>query len=176
MQDLDNMQIIIKELKNDNLEYFDEFYDLTKKQVYFSIMSILKNKASTEDIMQDTYMRFLKNIHKYKDNTNVYAFLVTIARRLAINAYNKRKKESFYDFTQYEDTYINQSNTNTPLLNLVYQTLKGQELEVFIYHVIDELKHKEIAKIMKKPLGTITWLYSNAVKKLKERMDENETI
>ena len=56
---------------------------------------------------------------------------------------------------------------------MVYEVLSGDELEVFILHVIDELKHKEIAKILKKPLGTITWLYNKAVNKLKERIGED---
>lgn len=168
------MQEIIKQLKNDNLDMFDEFYDLTKNQVYVTILSVVKNKMTAEDIMQDTYLRFLNNIHKYKENTNVVAFIVTIARNLAINYYNKHKKEEFHDFSLYEDTYVNETEDNK-LLDLVYQTLEGKELDVFIMHVIDDLKHKEIAKIMKKPLGTITWLYNKAVKKMKEKVgEENE--
>lgn len=168
------MQEIIKQLKNDNLDMFDEFYDLTKNQVYVTILSVVKNKMTAEDIMQDTYLRFLNNIHKYKENTNVVAFIVTIARNLAINYYNKHKREEFHDFSLYEDNYVNETEDNK-LLDLVYQTLEGKELDVFIMHVIDDLKHKEIAQIMKKPLGTITWLYNKAVKKMKEKVgEENE--
>lgn len=169
--DTKEMSIIVKSLKENNLEMFDRFYDLTKKQVYFAIMSILKNKESTEDIMQDTYMRFLNNIDKYKENTNVVAFLVTIGRNLAINLYNRNKKEIKYDFSRYEDTYV-ENKKESSLMDLVYETLENEELEVFILHVIDDLKHKEIAKIMKKPLGTITWLYNKAVKKLKKKVGE----
>ena len=61
------MQEIVKQLKNDNLDMFDEFYDLTKNQVYVTILSVVKNKMTAEDIMQDTYLRFLNNIHKYKE-------------------------------------------------------------------------------------------------------------
>jgi RNA polymerase sigma-70 factor (ECF subfamily) len=57
------------------------------------------------------------------------------------------------------------------------ETLEGVELEVFLLHVIDELKHREIAKIMNKPLGTITWIYNNAVKKMKRKVGEgNEQL
>lgn len=168
--DTKEMTLIVKSLKDNNLEMFDRFYDLTKKQVYFAIMSILKNRESTEDIMQDTYMRFLNNIDKYKESTNVIAFLVTIARNLAINLYNRNKKEIKYDFTRYEDTYTKDNG----LMEIVYETLEEDELEVFILHVIDDLKHKEIAKIMKKPLGTITWIYNKAVKKLKKKVGEQD--
>lgn len=173
--DTNEMHKIIVELKNNNMDVFDEFYELTKRQVYVSILSIVKNKTISDDIMQETYMRFLNNIHKYKEKTNVVAFIVTIARNLAINEYNKQKKEVFYDFSTYEDTYIVEKEKDTPLLDIVYDTLSGDELQVFIMHVIDELKHREIAKIMKKALGTITWLYNKAIKKVKERIgDDNE--
>ena len=173
--DTNEMHKIIVELKNNNMDVFDEFYELTKRQVYVSILSIVKNKTISDDIMQETYMRFLNNIHKYKEKTNVVAFIVTIARNLAINEYNKQKKEVFYDFSTYEDTYIVEKEKDTPLLDIVYDTLSGDELQVFIMHVIDELKHREIAKIMKKSLGTITWLYNKAIKKVKERIgDDNE--
>ena len=64
------MKEIIRQLKNNNLDMFDDFYNLTKNQVYMAIMPILKNKHKTEDIMQDTYLRFLNNINKYGKGIN----------------------------------------------------------------------------------------------------------
>ena len=57
--DTNEMHKIIVELKNNNMDVFDEFYELTKRQVYVSILSIVKNKTISDDIMQETYMRFL---------------------------------------------------------------------------------------------------------------------
>ncbi len=170
--DTEQMNNIIRQLKSGNMDFFDDFYELTKKQVYVAIINIIKNKTICEDIMQDTYLKFLNNIHKYKDKTNVIAFIVTIARNLAINEYNKNKREVRYDLSLYEEEIVSKTE-ETPLLDLVYETLSGIELEVFILHVIDDLKHREIAKIMKKPLGTITWIYNKALKKMKEKVGEN---
>lgn len=170
--DTEQMNNIIRQLKSGNMDLFDDFYELTKKQVYVAIINIIKNKTICEDIMQDTYLKFLNNIHKYKDKTNVIAFIVTIARNLAINEYNKNKREVHYDLSLYEEEIVSKTE-ETPLLDLVYETLSGIELEVFILHVIDDLKHREIAKIMKKPLGTITWIYNKALKKMKKKVGEN---
>ena len=159
--DTEQMNNIIRQLKSGNMDLFDDFYELTKKQVYVAIINIIKNKTICEDIMQDTYLKFLNNIHKYKDKTNVIAFIVTIARNLAINEYNKNKREVHYDLSLYEEEIVSKTE-ETPLLDLV-----------FILHVIDYLKHREIAKIMKKPLGTITWIYNKALKKMKEKVGEN---
>lgn len=168
--DTNQMHDVIIQLKNNNMDAFDDFYELTKRQVYVSILSIVKNRMIADELMQDTYLRFLNNIHKYKEKTNVIAFIVTIARNLSINEYNRRKKETLCDFIDIKSSYI--ENTPTPLLDLVYEVLSGDELQVFIFHIVDGLKHREIAKIMKKPLGTITWLYNKALKKMKEKVGE----
>ena len=120
--DTEQMHEIITQLKHNNMEVFDDFYELTKRQVYMSILSIVKNKTICDDLMQDTYLKFLANIHRYKEKTNVIAFIVTIARNIAINSYNKQKNEMFYDFSAYEDTYCDQSKNVTPLLDIVYET------------------------------------------------------
>ena len=168
--DTNQMHDVIIQLKNNNMDAFDDFYELTKRQVYVSILSIVKNRMIADELMQDTYLRFLNNIHKYKEKTNVIAFIVTIARNLSINEYNRRKKETLCDFIDTKSSYI--ENTPTPLLDLVYEVLSGDELQVFIFHIVDGLKHREIAKIMKKPIGTITWLYNKALKKMKEKVGE----
>lgn len=171
----ENINKLVYELKKGNLDVFDEFYELTKKQVFYAIISILKDQSLSEDIMQDTYLRFLDKINYYKDRTNVVAFLVTIARNLAINTYNRRKKEIIYDIYDHDNSFQAAPKQETPLLDLVMETLEKEELEVFLLHIVDELKHREIAQIMNKPLGTITWIYNNAVKKMKRKVgEENE--
>ncbi len=171
----ENINKLVYELKKGNLDVFDEFYELTKKQVFYAIISILKDQSLSADIMQDTYLRFLDKINYYKDRTNVVAFLVTIARNLAINTYNRRKKEIIYDIYDHDNSFQAETKQKTPLLDLVMETLEKEELEVFLLHIVDELKHREIAQIMNKPLGTITWIYNNAVKKMKRKVgEENE--
>ena len=41
-------------------------------------------------------------------------------------------------------------------------------------HAINDLKFKEIASITKKPLGTVLWIYNKAIKKLKEKVGEQD--
>jgi len=82
----------VKEFKVNNYIHFNEFYELTKKNVYFTAYSILKDSDLSNDIMQETYMTFLEKIDDYKNGKNVYAYLSMIARNKSINLYNKDKK------------------------------------------------------------------------------------
>ena len=148
-----NLEDIIEEFRVGNYDSFDEFYHQTNKQLYVFIYDIIRNRQSSEDLLQETYMRFLNHIDKYKKNTNYFNFLVTIARNLAINEYHKQKR------MVYDEEYI-------------YSVKK--EREIVILHMIDNLKFKEIAKMKDKPLGTILWLYNKAIKKLKRKVEEEK--
>ena len=53
---------IIKELQKNDYRSFDEFYNLTSKLVYYVISDIIKNKQTVEDLMQETYLKFINNI------------------------------------------------------------------------------------------------------------------
>ena len=54
---------IIKEMKDNDYRSFDEFYSMTSKLVYYVISDIIKNKQTIEDLMQDTYLKFIQNIN-----------------------------------------------------------------------------------------------------------------
>lgn len=163
------MEAIIEEFKEANYTSFDLFYHATNKQLYVYIYDILRNRQSSEDILQETYMKFLNNIDKYQKNTNYFNFLVTIARNLAINAYNKNKKLVF------DEEIIHQvvdEKENDPSVFHYLDYLDDVEREIVILHIIDNLKFKEIAKLKEEPLGTILWRYNKAIKKLKRKVEE----
>lgn len=165
-----NLEDIIEEFRVGNYDSFDEFYHQTNKQLYVFIYDIIRNHQSSEDLLQETYMRFLNHIDKYKKNTNYFNFLVTIARNLAINEYHKQKR------MVYDEEYIysvkEESPTDVPDLFYLLDYLNEKEREIVILHMIDNLKFKEIAKMKDKPLGTILWLYNKAIKKLKRKVEE----
>ena len=165
-----NLEDIIEEFRVGNYDSFDEFYHQTNKQLYVFIYDIIRNRQSSEDLLQETYMRFLNHIDKYKKNTNYFNFLVTIARNLAINEYHKQKRMVYDEENIY--SVKEESPTDVPDLFYLLDYLNEKEREIVILHMIDNLKFKEIAKMKDKPLGTILWLYNKAIKKLKRKVEE----
>ncbi len=166
---------IIEELKNHNNEHFNVFYDMTKRQVYFSAITILKSHENALDIVQDTYISFLNHIDSFDKRKNVYAYLSVISRNLSINLYNRNKKvindNEFIDLhgSDNEDPYM--ESRIKAILDLLDNEL---EKEIVVYHAIWDYKFKDIATIVDKPLGTVIWLYNKAMKILKERIEKNE--
>lgn len=168
---------LVNELKNGNMAVFELIYENTYRKVYFVVLSVLHDKSLTEDIMQDTYLKMISSIQNYTEK-NFLAYLLTIAKNLAINEYNRRKKvihsEEEIDHFR-SDTLIDHLEIQAEKREVIEKTLailEGSERDVFLLHTIENLTHREISAILDKPIGTITWLYQKAIKKIRQFIKE----
>lgn len=174
---MDKINRLARDLKNGHSDVFDELYELTHKVIFYNVLAILKDKSIAEDIVQDTYLRMLKNIHRYEDN-NFTGYIVTMARNLAINEYSQRKKTTYLDIDyDFMSDYSLMSQIEIDLehrdiIEKALNALDNTERNIVIMHTISGLSHREIADITQKPIGTITWIYAKAVKKMKMTLKE----
>lgn len=170
-----DIKILVKQLQNGDMSVFDDIYYNTKDIVFYSILGILKDYSLSEDIMQDTYLKALSKIHSYKPTHSFKSWIVTIGKNLAINEFNRRKRETSIDI-QTDEMFLGQTESrseNQILIEQIFKVLNDTEREIVLLHVIGDLKHREIAKMLNKPLGTITWSYKNSLEKLKKELNES---
>ncbi len=165
---------LVKRLQNGEMDVFDPIYYETKSLVYYTILSIVKDNSLSEDLMQETYLKALNKIHSFKPRFSFASWIVMIARNLAINEYNRRKRELSFDPSVDEYIFGKEESISEKQLIVkeMMEKLKPVEREIVILHVIGDLKHREIADIVKKPLGTVTWMYNEAIKKLRNEYRE----
>lgn len=148
---------------------FDIIYNETKTCVYLSIYPIIKSQDKIEDLMQDVYMKVIDNLSYYELGTNFKAWISKIAHNIAINEYNKNKNISSLDEMELELEDYNNPNDNT-LLYSALKILKGKEREVIIYHIVLDMKFKDIANILEIPKSTVHDLYKRAINTIKEKL------
>lgn len=173
-----NIEEIIDEFRTANYTRFDQFYNETKKTVFFAILSIIKDTSVVDDLMQDTYVKFLENINKYTAKTNINAYLSTMAHNIAINYYNREKRlvhdDEIIDYQQAPDNNDKENKYQYVEVMELLKTLDDISREIVVLHTINDLKFKEIAKIVDKPLGTVLWIYNKAIKELKGKVGAND--
>lgn len=166
----------IKRLKSGDSEAFNEIYERTYRKIYFLVLPILKDKALAEDIMQDTYLKFLEKLYDY-NTKNSLAYILTIARNLAINMYNKRKKEYKYEDSDIDtfsfEEFIEYKVSNQETIKEALSVLSETEKNIFLLHNVESLPHREIAVILNKPLGTVTWTYQQAIRKMRKKLKDD---
>ncbi len=163
-----DLKELLIQLQNDKMEYFDEFYNLTKNKVFYMAYSILQDYHLSEDILQDTFIKFLKHKKKVKVDGNILSYLLEISKNLSLNYVNKHKKVVNIDniVFKYEEQY-QEKFEELKLVKDMKKILNENEFQIVILKIINELTNNEIAQLLNKPLGTVLWTYNNAIKKLR---------
>lgn len=167
--------LIAEMQKSGSEDAFAEFYRLTAGGLFSFLLSIAGERAAAEDIMQDTYIKFRLNVQSYTIGTNPTAFLMQIGKRTAFNELRKRSRESRVDFSEWEiadNSPDIAEKADTTVLDAVREYLSPDEAQIIMLHIVSGFKHREIAEIVDKPLGTVLWSYNNSLKKLKKILQE----
>jgi RNA polymerase sigma-70 factor (ECF subfamily) len=155
---------------------FREIYEQTRKGVYAVIVAIVKNRQTTEDLMQDTYMKMLANLDKYEPGRNFNAWVVQIAKNLALDHYRREHRTIAAD--PQEQSYLFdrpiEGEAGEYDLETLVAPLEREEREIVLLHVVSNAKFKDIADSVGKPLGTVLWMYSRALKKIGRHIGKEE--
>lgn len=154
--------------KND-LSYMNELYELTHVNVYSYVLSIVKNRHDAEDVTHDCYVAVYNNADMYKSNGKPLAWIITIARNLALAKLKDRNRFDERDIGEYQ--IADESNNLTPIerdtLETCLNILSDEERQVVILHAISGFKHREIARILDMSLSGVLSKYNRAMNKLK---------
>lgn len=165
-------------LQNGDTNELATIYDLTNKGVFTFILPIVKDYALAEDVLEQTYISVYEKINLYQSKSSGRNWILTIARNIAINEFNKNKRQIAFDYDEEkvvpEGLYSLDQSLDTPLIKLANEILDEIEFKIVIMYAIGEFKHREIADILHLPLGTVTWKYKNALSKLKEEYQRRE--
>lgn len=154
---------LLKRLKEGDLTSFDEIHALTRKSVFYASYVIFGSKEIAEDLSQETYLSFLEKKDKLSLDIDLPAYLVTMAKNKAFDLYKRMKKEHAIEeekIGRLDDIH------DSGLVDTIKKTLSEKEASVFLLKVLGEYSFKEISKMKGIPLGTLTWMYQEARKKL----------
>lgn len=158
----------VEALKLKDESAFNAIYHETKNAVFVMAVSIVRDQSLAEDAMQQTYMKMIQRINSYNKKYKFTTWLLTIAKNTAIDVYNARQHEFSIDITEASDLFVSKDRPIEQRLEMEYylSALSTEEKQIVLLKVVADLKHKEIAKLLNKPLGTITWKYQEAIKKM----------
>ena len=163
------LNTLLLDLKSGNLDALDKIYELTNSAVFSVALSVVHNSEEAKDIMMSTYLRVREKINYYTPNTNGYAWVLTIAKNLSINENKKINRSTPTDFQENEFVASSQDvDCDIPVFKIAKRVLTAEELTIVLLYSVNGYKHREIAKILDKPLGTVLWSYNNSLKKIKK--------
>ena len=160
---------VFLELKRGDQTHFNWFYENSKKQLFYNILSYTKNYELSEDLLQETYVKFLTNIKNIDDKVNVLGYLMVMSKNITLDYFKKNNRIETLneEDISFEDNKIHE----TMLVSKIKEILNDIEFKILILHILGELTFNEIKDIVKKPLGTVLWIYNNSLKKVRKELN-----
>lgn len=148
---------------------FKSIYEASKTTIYAIIRQKIKDPNIVEDLMQETYIKAIKHIKSYTKNGKFLKWIGSIAYNLTMDYYRDHKQIEY----QPEETINLKFKTEAidhekqALVEALMKVLDPLEREIILLHVIEDYKFKDIATQVNKPIGTVLWMYQNALKKMR---------
>ena len=160
---------VFLELKRGDQSHFNWFYENSKKQLFYNILSYTKNYELSQDLLQETYVKFLTNIKNINDKVNVLGYLMVMSKNITLDYFKKNNRIETLneEDISFEDNKIYE----TMLVSKIKEILNDIEFKILILHILGELTFNEIKDIVKKPLGTVLWIYNKSLKKVRKELN-----
>ena len=137
-------------------------------------ISLSGNVDRADDLVQDTLMRALANIHRFEPGTNLNAWLFTILRNLFHSEYRKRKREVEDADGSYAARLVTAPEQNARLdfddLRLALAKLSPDQREAVLLIGAEGFSYEEAAQICGTAVGTIKSRVNRARRRLSELM------
>ena len=173
-----NEELMLRVQKGD-LAAFEDLYKRLHLQLYHFISRFVKEKPLSEDILQETFLRVLKERERYKKTARFTTYLFTIARNLCLDALKTGNKthvlssqedplEGAADISN-EPSKIMESKEMNKIVRNEIQALPRSQREVLILNKYSGLTHAEIAQIVDSTPAAVKQKIYRAMDSLKKK-------
>jgi RNA polymerase sigma-70 factor (ECF subfamily) len=170
--------------ESDSIRLFEDLLKSVLNELNIFIGYICKNKANSEDALQNTLIKAYLHFNKLKDIKKFKAWIFTIARRESFKLINKHKMEVFledvfcgrdYETDQYEalpeDILI--SKELNSLMKDIVSILRREYKDVIVLKYYHGLTLEEIARERKTCLNTVKTWHSRAKGQIHRQLKAN---
>ena len=181
-QETDDIELLIKEAKNNNKESLKKLLLKSEKLIYLSLYCLTKDECELSDIVQEALLKIAKNIKNLKDAASFKSWINKIAIRSYYDHFRKNKKNKNCANSETAEKILDdaicekqkepiENCINSELITVIKNSilkLPEQYKLAIIMREFEGLTYDEIAKITKTNVGTVKSRIARARCQLKE--------
>lgn len=179
---------LIDGLKRHDQQAFRTLVEKYRDQVYRTSYGLILNAEDAEDIAQDVFIEVFQSIDNFRGDARLSTWLyrITINKSLNLIRKNKRKEwlvplESLFwhnksetrtmpDSGPYTANVLLEETERNRILDKAISDLPDNQRIAFTLHKIEELPHKEIARIMENSVSSVESLIFRAKMNLQKKL------
>lgn len=166
-------------IRHGDKQGLQEIYEGYIGLIYAIVKDVLKNKESAEDVTSDFFIKLWDKADYYRSGAGHKTWMTTIARNMAIDYLRKYGKEEASELLEEIEqpsvpgqdvgweSPVEQEVLADVTITEALSILQENEKQIMNMKILGDMTFQEIAKSLQIPLGTVTWRYQNAVKKLR---------
>lgn len=173
-------ELVARVMKGEAAAY-DTLMKRHERLVAKAVSEVTHDMAAVEDLMQEVFMKVFRKVHLYNPNEGKFTvWLVTVARREAINHLRRRKRHghvSLQDTSTPEgfapiDRPSEQASKKETWSKVMaaLDAFPEPARTILKKRMIEGTSFDTIAKILKKPLDTVKTIYYRNTEALRKRM------
>jgi RNA polymerase sigma-70 factor (ECF subfamily) len=150
--------------------------------LYAYAMTLVRNQAEAEDLVQETYLRAVQAIDRLRPDSNLKSWLFTILRNLRLNQLRDGLGKSrvvemdepdggtreFEDKSSKDPLFLYLAKVKQADVRNAIEELPAVYREVIVLREFEELSYHEIAQVLNCPSGTVMSRLKRARERLKE--------
>lgn len=179
---IDREEFLVENLKNGDVDAFEELYRLYSLRLYHFGIKYLKSEIDAEGLVQDVFAKVWEKRSSLKAELSFKSYIFTIAFNLIRKNFIKKSHIREYLETKKGIVEIDLDTTNQieyqslmDYLNTLVNQLPERRREIFIKSRIDDLPVKEIAKQLDISPKTVENQLTAAIKFIKANWKQNHT-
>ena len=167
----------------DNKE-LERIYNDTYRSVYWTAMSLLKNEADAEDIVQETYVTLIDSYDTLREKDKAAAWLKRTAANKCLDRLRRTKtvnaEDEFFENVEalpedfLPDSILESAERRRIIMDIIDNALSDDIRRTLVLFYFDEMSTKEIASLLGIPQGTVLWRLNYAKKKIKKEVEMYE--
>ncbi len=159
---------------------FRELIQKFQGPVFGLCYRMLGQREEAEDAMQETFLRVVRNLHRWDPNRAFEPWLLTIAGNRCRTRLAKRKrrpKSHVLDYPIQDSSHLQTAaNHLAEEITIALQSVRDEYKQAFLLFYKRQFCYAEIAKQMDIPLGTVkTWVH-RARRELIDRLKKRGTL
>jgi len=138
---------------------------------------LTRDTSLAEELTQETFASAWANIDSFRSRASLGTWLHRIAYRKFIDSTRRQKRDAALtgslepqnDIAPESSDPLHRltADENYRLLYQAMRMLKSPEYTVLVLHYIQGLSFRQVAKVLDRPVGTVKWQTSRALKNLK---------
>ena len=170
---MDDSSLIDRFCRAGDLRAASELFGRYERELYNYLWQMLRNTHDSEDVLQETFVRALRALPRYREENHFKSWLFRIGHNEGLNVIRRRKRANALPESAPEPA--SEDSAAAPVeaaerasaLHEAIAELPDVERQVVVMRLQSEMPFREIAEVVGAPLGTVLARMHNAKRRLK---------